>query len=171
MSQTRGPLINEYNREKAVSYAFRWALYRNPAYFDFERFGGDCTNFASQCIFAGSGIMNWTPVTGWYYSSSYNRSASWTGVNFLYDFLVNNKGPGPFAEVVDVKDAQPGDIAQLSFSDKNIFNHSPVIVSTGGKPGHDTIRVAAHTDDVSDYLLTGYDWAYVRYLHIIGVRG
>lgn len=162
--------ILNYNRGKAVLYARSWALSRNPVYFDFERFGGDCTNFASQCVYAGSGIMNWTPVTGWYYASSYNRTASWTGVNFLYDFLLNNRGPGPFAEEVDVKDARPGDIAQLSFADKHVFNHSPVIVDMGSPPGHDNIRVAAHTDDVSDYLLSGYDWAYVRYLHILGVR-
>ena len=41
-----------YNREEAVSYARKWALGRNPAYFDFQKLGGDCTNFASQCIYA-----------------------------------------------------------------------------------------------------------------------
>jgi hypothetical protein len=162
--------VFSYDREKAVGYACRWAESRNPAYFDFENFGGDCTNFASQCIFAGSGIMNWTPVTGWYYASSYNRTASWTGVNFLYDFLINNKGPGPFAELVDVSDVMPGDIVQLSFSSKNVFNHSPVIIGTGSPPGFDNILVAAHTDDVCDYPLTGYDWAFIRFIHILGVR-
>ena len=159
-----------YDRDRAVEYARKWALTRNPAYFDFENFGGDCTNFASQCVFAGSGVMNWTPVYGWYYGSSYNRTASWTGVNFLYDFLVNNKGPGPFAEVVDARDAEPGDLVQLSFEDKYIYNHSPVILNTGSPPNHDNILVAAHTDNVCDYILSGYDWVYVRYIHIIGVR-
>ena len=36
-----------YNREKAVAYARAWALKRNPRYLDFEKMGGDCTNFAS----------------------------------------------------------------------------------------------------------------------------
>ena len=40
----------EYNREAAVSYARRWALGRNPAYMDYELWGGDCTNFISQCF-------------------------------------------------------------------------------------------------------------------------
>ena len=53
-----------YDRAKAVAYAERWALSRNPRYYDFEDIGGDCTNFASQCIYAGAGVMNWTPVTG-----------------------------------------------------------------------------------------------------------
>ncbi|HOA54831.1 MAG TPA: amidase domain-containing protein, partial [Clostridiales bacterium] len=59
--------IKPYDRDKAVRYAHRWAYERNPAYYDFEKLGGDCTNFASQCIYAGSGIMNHTPVYGWYY--------------------------------------------------------------------------------------------------------
>ena len=51
-----------YDRAKAVAYAERWALSRNPRYYDFEDIGGDCTNFASQCIYAGAGVMNWTPA-------------------------------------------------------------------------------------------------------------
>ena len=58
--------------------------------------GGDCTNFASQCIYAGSGVMNYTPTMGWYYSSGSNRSPSWTGVVYLYNFLTGNKSAGPY---------------------------------------------------------------------------
>ncbi|MDE6790670.1 MAG: amidase domain-containing protein, partial [Clostridia bacterium] len=71
--------IKEYDRRAAVAYARRWAFSRNPNYFDFSNLGGDCTNFASQCVYAGSGIMNYTPVFGWYYISADNRTASWTG--------------------------------------------------------------------------------------------
>ncbi|HOA41990.1 MAG TPA: amidase domain-containing protein, partial [Bacillota bacterium] len=47
-------LINtEYNRNKAIEYAERWAFDRNPRYLDFEKLGGDCTNYVSQCIYAG----------------------------------------------------------------------------------------------------------------------
>lgn len=153
-----------------MQYAHRWAYERNPAYLDFENLGGDCTNFASQCIFAGSGVMNYTPTFGWYYISSYNRTASWTGVNYLYKFLINNKGAGPFAQVVDASQAEPGDLAQLSFQDSKIFNHSPVIVMTGSPPDSGNILVAAHTFDTDGYRLMDFEPAYIRYLHIIGVR-
>ena len=63
----------EYRREAALQYAKQWALGRNPRYYNFEELGGDCTNFASQCIYAGSGVMNYTPVTGWYYTVSYTH--------------------------------------------------------------------------------------------------
>ena len=50
----------EYNREAAVSYARRWALGRNPAYMDYELWGGDCTNFISQCLRSGQIPMDYT---------------------------------------------------------------------------------------------------------------
>lgn len=159
-----------YNGEKAVEYAHRWAFGRNPMYYDFENIGGDCTNFASQAIYAGSGIMNYTPIHGWYYSSSYDRAPAWTGVNFLYNFLAGNKGVGPYAELVDVIDIKPGDIIQLSFYGDGVFNHSPVVVSTGLTPSLSNIYVAAHTDDRDDYPITNYLWADIRFIHILGVR-
>lgn len=63
-----------YDRAAAVNYARRWALGRNPVYYNFENVGGDCTNFTSQSIYAGAKIMNFTPVMGWYYRSSYDRT-------------------------------------------------------------------------------------------------
>lgn len=153
-----------YNRDAAVAYARRWALERNPAYYDFEKIGGDCTNFVSQCIYAGAQTMNFTPVFGWYYRSSYDRSASWSGVRYLYNFLVNNQGIGPYARVVQQREAEPGDIVQLG-TESGDFYHSPVI--TAITP---TILVAAHTYDALDRPLSSYVYEAVRFLHIEGVR-
>ena len=153
-----------YNRDAAVSYARKWALGRNPAYYDFENIGGDCTNFASQCIYAGARTMNFTPVFGWYYRSSYDRTASWTGVEYLYEFLVNNRGLGPYASIVSQWEAKPGDIVQLG-TESGDFYHSPVI--TAVRP---TILVAAHTYDELDRPLSSYVYDIARFLHIEGVR-
>ena len=102
---------NGYDEAAAVAYARRWALLRNPAYLDFHGLGGDCTNFVSQCLYAGAGVMNRTPVYGWYYLTGNNRTASWTGVEYLYRFLTANKGPGPYAREVSQEEALPGDVA------------------------------------------------------------
>ena len=153
-----------YNRTTAVAYARRWALSRNPAYYNFENIGGDCTNFASQCIYTGSGIMNYKPVIGWYYNSSYDRTPSWSGVEYLYNFLVTNKGVGPHARVVSAEDALPGDIVQLGTADER-FYHSPVITAVSP-----TILVAAHTFDALDRPLSSYTYDKLRFLHIEGVR-
>ena len=153
-----------YNRDAAVAYARRWALDRNPKYYNFEKIGGDCTNFASQCIYAGAQAMNFTPVLGWYYRSSHDRTASWTGVKYLYNFLINNQGGGPYACIVPQSQAEPGDIVQFG-TESGIFYHSPVI--TAVMP---TILVAAHTYDVLDIPLSSYAYETVRFIHIEGVR-
>lgn len=154
-----------YERSAVVEYAKKWALSRNPAYLDFEELGGDCTNFASQCIYAGSGVMNWTPVMGWYYASSNRRTASWTGVEYLYRFLTTNQGPGPYAKEVDATDALPGDLVQLGTASGH-FYHSPVIVENGSAG----ILVAAHTFDAWRRPLNTYVYDRARFLHILGVR-
>lgn len=154
-----------YDRAKAVAYAERWALSRNPRFYDFEDIGGDCTNFASQCIYAGAGVMNWTPVTGWYYINASRRTASWTGVEYLYRFLVTNGGAGPYARLVSAAEVQPGDIIQLGHADGH-FYHSPVVLGIRGGE----IYVAAHTYDALWRPLSSYEFDQARYLHIEGVR-
>ncbi|MEE1074148.1 MAG: amidase domain-containing protein [Acutalibacteraceae bacterium] len=153
-----------FDRTAAAEYARRWALGRNPEYYNFENIGGDCTNFASQCIYAGAKIMNYTPVTGWYYNSVADRTASWSGVEYLYKFLINNRSVGPFARIVNRDEAKVGDIVQLGRSDGS-FYHSPVI--TAVTP---TILVAAHTFDALDRPLDSYIYDNIRFIHIVGVR-
>ncbi len=160
----------DYDRKSAVRYAHQWAYSRNPSYYDYEALGGDCTNFASQCIFAGSGVMNFQSVSGWYYKNANNKSASWTGVEFLRNFLVRrNKSPGPFAQEVTIDKIEPGDIIQLSFEGSH-FQHSPVVVETGQRPRTDNILIAAHTINSDNRALNTYTYKKIRFLHIVSVR-
>ncbi len=155
----------DYDRTAAVNYAKRWAFSRNPAFYDFSRIGGDCTNFASQCIYAGAKIMNYTPVFGWYYKSVSDRAPSWTGVEYLYNFLVNNTGSGPFAREAALSELMPGDIVQLGAATGD-FYHSPVVVSVSGE----RILVAAHSYDAYAKPLSSYNYYKARGIHILGVR-
>ena len=159
----------KYNREKAVSYAHKWANGRNPQYYNFDRLGGDCTNFASQVLYAGSGVMNPKPTFGWYYYSLNNRAPAWTGVEFLHKFLVENLGIGPVAVKADLSQVEPGDIVQLSF-DGIAFSHSPTIVAVGKVPSPDNILVAAHTFDADNRPLDTYPYVSMRFLHITHVN-
>ena len=153
-----------YDRGAAVDYARRWALSRNPAFYDFSDIGGDCTNFVSQCIYAGAGVMNYTRDYGWYYISSSDRSPSWTGVEYLYDFLINNNSVGPYAIEVPQYEADIGDVIQLGRADGD-FYHSLLIVST-----YPMILVASHSYDALDRPLYSYNYYAARFLHIEGVR-
>ncbi|MBR2315854.1 MAG: amidase domain-containing protein [Clostridia bacterium] len=153
-----------YNRKNATAYARRWALGRNPRFYDFTGIGGDCTNFVSQCLYAGSGVMNYTPDTGWYYRSLNDRAPAWTGVEFLYDFLINNKSIGPFARQASYDEARKGDVIQLGDAQGD-FYHTLIIVQTEPE-----ILIASHSNDALNRPLRTYDYAQARFLHIEGVR-
>lgn len=157
-----------YDRAKALAYAHKWALGRNPAYYSFDGIGGDCTNFVSQCLFAGCGVMNYTRNTGWYYVSEWNRAAAWTGVEFLHKFLTTNKGSGPYGTELpqsSIDKAQPGDIIQLSY-DGERFGHSLFV--TVSKP---EILVAQHSSQNFDNRpFSSYEYMKARLIRIDGVR-
>ena len=153
-----------YDREKAIAYARKWAYGRNPAYYNFDALGGDCTNFVSQCLYAGCGVMNYTRDVGWYYSSSYDRAAAWSGVEYLYTFLTANKKAGPYASERPIEEAQPGDIIQLSFNGVT-FGHSLFVVRA-----EPAILISTHTDDWDSRALKTYRFQKARLIHIEGVR-
>ena len=154
-----------YDRAASVAYAERWALGRNPAYQSFDGMGGDCTNFVSQCLFAGCGVMNYTPDTGWYYISLSDRAPAWTGVGPLYRFLTGNRGVGPYAEAVSLSRAQPGDIIQLQ-NDSGRYYHSLLVLQAS--PAR--VYIASHSLDSLWRPLDSYHYRSLRCLHILGAR-
>ena len=151
-----------YDRQKALEYSNKWALGRNDKYYDFTYIGGDCTSFVSQCIYAGCGEMNYTPVTGWYYKTASDRTPSWTGVQYLYQFLVTNRGRGPSAEEIPLYKAEIGDIIQLG--DGDVFYHSLFIAQAGDKPSD--VLINAHTIDSYLRPVSTYYYENMRVLHI-----
>ena len=155
-----------YNRIKATEYAEKWAYLRNPDFYNFDNLGGDCTNFASQCLFAGSGVMNYP---AWYYYNLNDRSPSWTGVEFLYDFLIKNKGAGPRGEMCGIKDVKAGDIVQLDFEGAGRFTHTLMIVKAGREKDASDILIAAHTNDSYKRPLDSYAFRKARFIHIKNV--
>ena len=151
-----------YNRTTAINYAKKWALSRNPKYYNFDPVGGDCTSFVSQCLFAGSQKMNYNSQNGWFYNNGFDKSPSWSGVEFPYKFLITNKGIGPQGQDVSQKEIKAGDIAQLSFSG-NKFEHSLFILDPT------PLSVAAHTYDVLGRKISEYHFAKLRFIHIINI--
>ncbi len=162
-------IFRPYRRLNAVLYAHHWAYGRNPRFYDYEELGGDCTNFASQCVYAGAGVMNYTPVYGWYYIDPDNKAPAWTGVEYFYSFLTRPQiSLGPVArETDDLRLAQPGDVIQLRFSGP-VFQHSPVVVQTSPDGSADRILLAAHSSDADWRPLSSYEYEAYRVLHILG---
>ena len=162
-----------YDRERAVEYARRWALSRNPLFIDFTGIGGNCTNFVSQAIYAGLCVMNYTPDFGWYYISSTDRAPAWAGVDYFYDYFTGNPeftaangGVGPYGVEVPREAVMPGDAIQLARED-GTFYHTVIAVGFAGNE----ILVAAQSDNALGRPLSSYTAAAsMRYIHILGAR-
>ena len=155
-----------YDRDRAVAYAREWAMARNPLFIDYTGFGGDCTNFVSQCLFAGSCRMNFTPVFGWYYLDADSRTASWTGVQYFCDFLTSNRGEGPYGAETDETNLRVGDVVQLQNADGTYY-HTLLVSGFDAAGG---ILVAALSNDAYDRPLSTYTYAAARFLQVSGVR-
>ena len=161
--------LQPYDRASAVAYAHRWAYGRNPRFYDYEDIGGDCTNFASQCVLAGGAVMNFTPDYGWYYIDANKKSPSWTGVPYFFDFMTREeRSVGPVAMESRIVDIMPGDVVQLSFDGEN-FTHTPVVVAANRPQDPSQILVAAHTYDSDNRPLSTYEFKKIRYLHVVGI--
>lgn len=166
-------ITKPYNRDRAVEYARRWALDRNPLFIDFTGIGGNCTNFVSQAVLAGSCTMNYTPDFGWYYISAEDRAPAWSGVEYFYDFMIGtplfrsqNGGVGPFAREVMREEAELGDVIQYANRSGDWY-HTVLITGFDGEE----ILVSAQSDDALDRPLSSYRNATsYRFLHLDGVR-
>ena len=149
-----------YNRQKAVEYAQKWALARNPHFYNFDSMEGDCTNFVSQCLYAGGLPMNYKKDGGWYYASINDRAAAWSKAEHLYKFLTTNKCTGPKAKVKPIEEAQIGDIIQISYDGKS-FVRSIFVVAT------DPLLVNYHSEiNAQNSLFSTYIYKKARLLAI-----
>jgi hypothetical protein len=110
-----------YNRAAAVMYAINYVFNPNSNYPDYSNYGGDCTNFASQCLEAGG----WTQISSgtnkWFHNKGYTtppsstyRSPSWTSASSLQAFL--NRSSRVASSPASSRDLNIGDILQLTSS-------------------------------------------------------
>ena len=158
-------VIKPYNRENALAYARKYAFSQNSFFANFAGIGGNCTNFVSQCIYAGSCEMNYRPTFGWYFISLDNRSPSWSGVEYFYNFIIENADVGPFGRVATSDEMEIGDVIQLG-RDGEGYYHTLLVVGFDGED----ILVAAQTDNAFARPLSTYTNDYARFIKILGVR-
>ncbi|MDP5275008.1 amidase domain-containing protein [Chengkuizengella axinellae] len=124
-----------YQRLKVKSYADAWWEKPNP---DFRAFNDDCTNFVSQCIYAGGASMNYTKnrTSGWWYHSDREQdgwSFSWTVSQCLKNYLLS-KSSGLRAETVeDPEQLQVGDVIFYDWDGDSKFQHSAIVTGKDDK--------------------------------------
>lgn len=126
-----------YRRDLAAAYADRWWNEPNPS---FELFEVNCTNYISQCLFAGNAPINYTGrrESGWWYRGrSGGRewwSYSWAVSNALTQYLSVPRTSGLRAEIVyDAAELEIGDIITYDWNGNNRFQHSAIVTAFDAK--------------------------------------
>ncbi|MEN6579509.1 MAG: amidase domain-containing protein [Anaerolineaceae bacterium] len=166
-----------YYRDGAVAYAHQWAFDRNSAYYNFDAWDGDCTNFVSQAMHEGGGIPETASsygqgALGWFYDNASNYAAAWTGVYPLYDFVINGHfwAGGPEGVISTAENLQVGDIIMYDLRDyPSEYDHSVIVVEMVDL-GNGSLfpLIAAHSEDKDNYPFTAFNYYRTYSLHITG---
>nr|WP_246246787.1 amidase domain-containing protein [Paenibacillus lemnae] len=134
-----------YHREAAAAYADQWWDSGNP---EFAQFDVDCTNYISQCLFAGKAPIHYTGKreTGWWYKGYVSGrewwSYSWAVSNSFARYLALS-GSGLRGELVErPEQLMLGDVIVYDWDGDGSFQHSTIVTAfdAGGMP-----LVNAHT--------------------------
>jgi hypothetical protein len=141
---TRSPIL--YNRNKVQDYVNTWWNSFNPDYLFFKE--DDCTNFVSQCLFAGNAPMNYTGKRelGWWYQGKSGKqelwSLSWAVADSLRRYLTGGLKDW-HAETVDSPlKLTIGDVISYDWDGNGHYQHSAIVSDLDA---HGMPLVSAHT--------------------------
>ena len=114
-----------YSPINSVAYAISHYNKPNTAYANYSSWGGDCTNFVSQCMKSGGWLMN----SKWkYYGPNLpDRTSSWTGAKEFYQYLTSS---GSGRVNIIFKDIPAIDFTS-SPSDITAFNNKAFLANKG----------------------------------------
>ncbi|MEF9991070.1 MAG: amidase domain-containing protein [Romboutsia sp.] len=166
--------LKEYNRYSAVLYAQSWALSHNPNYKNYEEWGGDCTNFISQCVHAGKIPFDEDgneESKKWYWYDDRHRTPSWTSAELFYQYIINNNNEktnnfGIYAREASYNELELGDIVQLLYSGRAYHTMIITKVLLNGDYLIDYLE-CQHTYNLLDYPLSMKEGE-KRYIKILG---
>lgn len=119
-----------YRRQDAVLYADRWWDDFNPQFAAFEV---DCTNYISQCLFAGGAPINYTGKrdSGWWYKGYVGGkeawSYSWAVSNALERYL--SSGSSVAEPVNRAEQLELGDVIVYDWDGNGAFQHSTIVTA------------------------------------------
>jgi len=136
-----------YNRKNAVAYAVQYWNSVNPLY---PHFTDDCTNFISQCLYAGGIPMLFSKEKGrgWWIRTGKGGdwSYSWTVAHALYLLLKSGAAPMRAVSKSSPDQLEPGDLICYDFDGDGRFQHNTIVVA---KDANNMPLVNAHTTDSS----------------------
>ena len=165
-----------FDRNKAVAYANQYYHSRNPIWYNFTDEGGNCQNYASQCLLEGGIPLDYFGEEQWKcyvedpnYEPEINeeetatgRTRSWVNVGYFYNYAKWNEGKGMAADAnVNLYYAQPGDIIIVG---NNGLSHTVIVSKV--VDGH--ILVNSNSIDMKDYPVEAYTYTTVMLIKILG---
>ena len=118
-----------YNPDKAIAYADKWATSRNPEYRQYP--GVDCCNFVSQCLYAGGMPRN---------SEWYPASYAWINCSGA---ISNFRKYGKFISAND-GNVLKGNPVYYDWNSNGVYDHTAICV---GRNSAGTPIIDAHTGD------------------------
>lgn len=127
-----------YQGKRAAEYAKTYIESANPAFYCIGDWMGNCSNFASQCIWYGfcKGIQPDEPqefMTSEWFAGTGGGSPAWENVEHFWNYATEEKSSGLMGEVVDsIHQLKPGGLIQVctkgsAYSDEG-YNHSLMMV-------------------------------------------
>ncbi|MED0678198.1 amidase domain-containing protein [Aneurinibacillus thermoaerophilus] len=133
-----------YDRLQAVRYAEAWWDGYNP---QFRHFDVDCTNFISQCLYAGGIPMRYTgnKATGWWYRGGNSPSAQWShswAVAHSFRWYLEKGGHIKTEVKTSAGELSLGDVICYDFDGDGRWQHSTIVVA---KDSQGMPLVNAHT--------------------------
>ena len=163
--------FKKYDREAASLYARKYAKNPNKDYPFYGKpdYKGDCTNFTSQCLYAGGIVTDNVGKYQWY-----KLNSAWRGANKFYEYWNNNKGSGSTkglkASKSIFKDIRLADLIEKK--PENAVTHTVIVtgykVDSWGfndpwKYKYDVL-ICRHSDDkksgmLKDYPLSAKKWS------------
>jgi hypothetical protein len=125
-----------YDRVKAQRYADAWWNDYNPR---FRRFTVDCTNYVSQCLWAGGASMNVTGRRdkGWWYRQAGGEkdswSYSWTVAHSLYWYLATSDKALRAEVKASAGELTIGDVISNQFDGDGRWQHNVIVTDMDGQ--------------------------------------
>lgn len=124
-----------YRRELAVQYADLWWDKKNPKFLYFG--DEDCTNFVSQCLFAGGAPMKYGKErsVGWWYrfGEKPSYSYSWAVAHSLKIFLESSRSGLRGIPVDQPNQLEEGDVICYDFDGDGRWQHNAIVTGFNGR--------------------------------------
>lgn len=154
----------DYQGINARDYARQYAVNYNSNYFDYNDYGGDCTNFTSQAVYAGGLIKDYGSNSSsdrdwyfhwdypWYGGRSPVSSTTWIRVTDQMNHMYYRENTSTWLDFsvsgYDIfNPMQIGDLLYADWDGNGLWDHSMVITGWNIINGHFEPKLTYHTTD------------------------